>query len=324
MPFKTFQKEFNTLSYSIKNAKKILLFAHTRPDPDACGSVVGFKRYIEENYNADVTIGCYNEQPEFLDKILGKNEFIHPNDLKYSKFDLAVGCDSVERGFESIIDRLEKKCVIAAIDHHHDITMEVDINIVDADFSSTSEILYHFAKFERLILSQFVAISYMTGIIGDTGIFQHSNTSSRTLAASADLVKHGANVSRIVNTTFSNQKIKTLNAWGGALENAKLFKKEGLIVTAVTTEDLQGRNLTGEEVKEVASILSTVPGVKASLFLFQIGENRIRGNIRAPSNTDVDVSKIARMFGGGGHKLASGFEINGKIVTLKGGGWKVV
>ena len=169
MPFKTFQREFNTLSYSIKHAKKILLFAHTRPDPDACGSVVGFKRYIKENYNTDVVIGCYNEQPEFLCGILGNNEFVHPDDLKYSEFDLAVGCDSVERGFESIIDKLDESCVVAVVDHHHDITLDVDINIVDSNFSSASEILYHFAKFERLILSQFVAASYMTGIIGDTG-----------------------------------------------------------------------------------------------------------------------------------------------------------
>lgn len=324
MPFKIFQREFKTLSYSIKHARKILLFAHTRPDPDACCSVVGLKKYINENYGTDVVIGCYDKQPRFLDGILGDNKFIHPDDLKYTEFDLAIGCDSVERGFKSIIDRLNEDCVVAVVDHHHDITMEVDINIIDSDFSSASEILYHFAKFERLILSKFVAISYMTGIIGDTGIFQHSNTSARTLATASDLVKHGASVSKIVNLAFSNQKIKTLNVLGYALENAKFFKKDGLIVTAITSEDLQGKNLTGEEIKEVANILSTVPHVKVSLFLFQIEKNRIRGNIRAPSNTNVDVSKIARIFGGGGHKLASGFEIDGKIVSLNGGGWKVI
>ena len=324
MYFNVFQREFSTLSYSIKHAKEILLFAHTRPDPDACGSVVGLKRYIEDNYKANVTIGCYNEQPRFLDDILGKNKFVHPDDLEYSKFDLAIGCDSVERGFESILDKLEEKCVTAVIDHHHDITIKVDINIVDSSFSSTAEILYHFIKFERGYISQFIAMSYLTGIIGDTGIFQHSNTSSRTLETCADLVKHGANISKIVNSAFANQKIKTLNAWGGALENSKFFKDKGLIVSAVTKEDLKGRDLTGEEVKEVASILSTVPGVKTSLFLFQIEENRIRGNIRAPSDANVDVSKIAKMFGGGGHKLASGFEIDGKIVALEGGGWKIV
>ncbi len=324
MQLKIFQKEFNTLSYSIKHAEEILLFAHNRPDPDACGSVVGFKRYIEENYDKNVTLGCFNEQPEFLEAVLGKNEFAHPDELDFSKFDLAIGCDSIERGFDKIIEKLNKDCVVAVVDHHHDITLKTDINIVDASFSSASEILYHFAKFERKKISQFVAIAYLTGIIGDTGIFQYSNTSSRTLDASAELVKQGANISKIVGATFANQKIKTLNMWGRALEKAKLFEKEGLIVSAITKEDLDGKNLTGEELKEVASILATVPGVKASLLLFQIDENKIRGNIRAPSDTDIDVSKIARMFGGGGHKLASGFEINGKIISQEDGGWKIV
>ena len=324
MQFGIFQKEFNTLSYSIKHAEEILIFAHSRPDPDACGSVVGLKRYIEENYNKNVTLGCFDKQPEFLDTVLGKNEFEHPDELDFPKFDLAIGCDSVERGFDKIITRLNKDCVVATVDHHPDISLEVDINIVDASFSSASEILYHFAKFDRKKISQFVAVCFLTGIIGDTGIFQYANTSSRTLSASAELVKRGANISKIVNSTFANKNIKTLNMWGRALEKAKLFEKEGLIVSAITKEDLEGRDLTGEELKEVASILATVPGVKASLLLFQIGENRIRGNIRAPSDANIDVSKIAKMFGGGGHKLASGFEINGTIVSQDDGGWKIV
>lgn len=324
MQLRIFQKEFNTLSFSIKKSKEILLFAHNRPDPDACGSVVGFKRFIEQNYKKDVTIGCFDKQPEFLESVLGKNEFIHPDKLDFSKFDLAIGCDSVERGFDKIIDKLNKDCITCSIDHHPDITLAVDIDIVDASFSSTSEILYYFARSERKKISQFVAVCFLTGILGDTGIFQHSNTSARTLNASAELVKHGANISKIIGKIFANQSIKTLNMWGRALEKAKLFKNEGLIVSAITKEDLYGRNLTGEELKEVASILTTVPGVKASLLLFQIEENKIRGSIRAPSNANIDVSKIAKMFGGGGHKLASGFEINGKIITQEDGSWKIV
>ncbi len=319
-----FPKEFHTLDYVLRHAEHVLLFAHTRPDLDAVGSVLALRAYLLKYYHVRVTIGCYSSFPAFLAPLLGSHIFVHPHDLSLEQYDVAIGCDSVDRGFAQIVPRLPKRCVSVAIDHHHDITLSTDIRIIDATYASTTEILYRFMRDLRREMTPYIATALLTGIVGDTGVFQHANTQAHTLTAAADLIRKGASVAKIVRTTFANQKITTLNLWGRALAGARFFEDTGLIVTAITTEDTHGRMPSSEEIKEVATILANVPGVRASLFLFQATPDRIKASIRAPKDAHIDVSAIAHQFGGGGHPLASGFEIPGKLMTLPEGGWKVV
>lgn len=319
----SFIQEFKTLDYVLANASRILLFAHTMPDPDAAGSVVGLKRFIKSHYEKDVTIGCYSDFPEFLRPVLGDQAFIHPDHLDLESFDVAIGCDSVDRGFDQIVDGLSDECVTVSADHHHDITLETDVRMVEPEYASTTELLYNFARSVKGQITKDTATAWLTGIIGDTGIFQHSNTSAHTLSASADLIRSGASVSGIVNMTFANQKIETLNLWGHALERARFYPDTGLIITAITDADMGGRTPTSEEIKEVATILVNVPDVKASLFLFQVSENRIKASLRTKKGADIDVSEIAHEFGGGGHPMASGFEVPGKLAITPTGTWSV-
>ena len=303
----------------------MLLVAHARPDPDAVGSVVALASYLGDNYNLDVTIGCTHPLPPSLSPLFPGFSFsiLDSGRIDFSTFDLAVGCDSVDRGFDTVLPLLDDACVIAVFDHHHDITLSADIRMIDDSFASTTELLYHFFLFDHGTISRETATALLTGIIGDTGIYQYSNTSPRTLAVSAELTRLGASTTHIVNSAFVNQKIETLNLWGSALENATYIQGSGIVVTALTTEDLAGRTPTSEEIKHIATILTNAPHVKATLFLFQATPEHIKASLRAKPGEGIDVSAIARTIGGGGHPLASGFEIAGKLISLSSGGWAV-
>lgn len=318
---KNFAKEFNTLSYIIKNSKKILLFAHTNPDGDTSGSVLAMKEYLVF-LNKTADIACFDPIPSFLE-VLTEQKFEFPENLDLKSYDTIIGCDSVERGFQSAISLINANTVTVIIDHHPDIDLATDVVIIDPKASSVCEILYEYFVSQNIAISKNMATFLMVGILSDTGNFQHSNTSSRVMEISADLLKKGASVSKIIKATFANKKLSTLKLWGRAFEKAKINPSNGLITTVLTKADIESCNATTEDIGQVASILNTVPGTKFSLVLSERDDGTIKGSLRSEEYKGVNVSEIAHLFGGGGHKLASGFEIKGKIIETATG-WKII
>lgn len=318
---KAFVKEFTTLNYIISKSKKILLFAHSGPDGDTIGANLALKGYIE-SLGKKADIACFDRFPKYLESLF-KAEFNFPDQLDFSLYDAFIACDSVERGFEKVYSRISEKQVTILIDHHPDIRLQGDVNIMDSNRSSVCEIIYRFFNFFHLKITKEMATGLMLGILGDTGNFQHANTSTEVMNIASDLMKKGAQLSKIVEAVFANKKISTLRLWGIAFEKAKINPNNGMIATVLTENDIRDCEASTEDIAQVASILNTVPGTKFSLILSQREGDKIKGSLRSEEYKGVDVSEIAHRFGGGGHKLASGFEIEGKIVETEEG-WEIV
>jgi phosphoesterase RecJ-like protein len=316
-----FLQEFNTLNYVIREANKILLFAHSRPDGDTIGSVLAFKEYLV-SLGKEVAVACLDPMPEYL-SILTQENLTFPDRLNLEEFKLIIACDSVERGFKEISKKLREDQIVALLDHHPDISLKGDINIIDPTYSSVCEIIFDFFAFNRVEISKKMANCLLLGIVGDTGIFQHSNTTPKIMQAASELMKKGASLSKLVEAVFVNKKISTLRLWGRAFEKAKLNPENGMITSVLTTKDLEECEASLEDINQVAGILDTVPGAKFALVLSEREGGVIKGSLRSEEYKGVDVSRIAAQFGGGGHKLASGFEIKGKIVEMEDG-WKIV
>jgi phosphoesterase RecJ-like protein len=318
---KKFSQEFHTLNYVISGSENILLFAHAGPDGDTVGSVLALKEYIK-NLGKAADVACPDPYPDFLN-VISEEQFQLPDHLDLGKYNLIIACDSVERGFGKIKKTLKENQVTAILDHHPDITLEADINIVDAGYSSVCEIIYDFFNYNKININRKMATFLMLGIISDTGMFQHSNTTAKVMEIASQLMKKGAPISKIVESTFSNKNIATLKLWGRAFEKAKINQENGMIISVLTQKDLAECEAGTEDVSQVASILNTVPGTKFSLILSEREGGLVKGSLRSEEYKGVDVSKIAATFGGGGHKLASGFEVHGKIIETETG-WEIV
>jgi phosphoesterase RecJ-like protein len=318
---KNFDQEFKTLSYIIENSNRVLLFAHSGPDGDTTGSVLALKEYLT-SLGKTADIGCFDPVPSYLES-LTTEIFQNPEHLNFSVYDAAIGCDSVERGFSSILEKLPEKTVTVIIDHHPDITAKADVVIIDSKCSSTCEIIYEYLVAENVHITKNIATYLMIGVLSDTGNFQHSNTTTRVMEISSDLMKKGATFAKIIQATFANKKISTLKLWGRAFEKAKINPKNGLITTVLTQRDIEECSASTEDIGQIASILNTVPGTKFSLVLSEREKGTIKGSLRSEEYKGVDVSEIAHIFGGGGHKLASGFEVKGKIIETETG-WEIV
>jgi bifunctional oligoribonuclease and PAP phosphatase NrnA len=316
-----FAKDFNNLHYIIKHATKILLFAHSGPDADTAGANLALRDHLMDKGKI-VDIACLDPYPTYLETI-SPAHFEYPDHLDLQSYEAIIACDSVERGFQKIVDKFSDKQVIVLIDHHPDITLKKDVTIIDASYSSVCEIIYDYLDFTKEKITNNIATYLLLGIIADTGNFQHANTTPRVMEVASDLMSKGANISKIIEAVFSNKKISTLKLWGKAFEKARIDSKSGAIVTVLTQKDLEEIGSSSEDISQVASILNTVPGTKFSLILSERENGVIKGSLRSEEYKGTDVSAIAKKFGGGGHKLASGFEIKGKIVeTAKG--WEII
>lgn len=317
-----FAKEFIKIKEELEKARKILLVAHARPDGDTAGSVFALEEYLSSTLRKRTDAACLDSCPEYLQELMEGKNFVSPSKINIAQFDLIVGCDAVERSFEKIVTEKKNNQKIILFDHHPTLELKnikADIILRDENYSSVCEILYDFFDFHRIPINKKIASLLLTGILSDTAAFQHANTSAKVMEIAATLMRKGAPMNKIIKATLKDKKIETLKLWGRAMERAEINKKTGAIISFITKEDMKELSIKEDDVGRIAELLNTVSGTRFSLVLVEKEDNRLKGSLRSEWYKNVDVSEIARNFRGGGHRLASGFEITGKLVKRKTG-----
>ena len=189
-------------------------------------------------------------------------------------------------------------------------------------FSVGIEIIMKLVQRINLLIDKYIATALLTGIVTDTAHFSNPATSANSLKIAGELLRAGANLNLIRGWTLKNKKIAALKIWGKVL--SRLYKNEeyNMAITAFAASDMVEGNLLDEEVEGLSNFLNHLGGAKIMLLLREKEDGTIKASLRTTAS-DVDVSKIALAFGGGGHAKAAGFTIKGKLVE-ENGGWRVI
>ena len=225
-------------------------------------------------------------------------------------------------GLSTILSQLAPEVVLINIDHHLSNENFGHINLVDTTLASTTEIVYSLFKAWEIPIPTSVANGLLAGLLYDTYNFTNSNTSEDTLKVASELLLAGAWLPQVSESILKNKTIGAVQLWGQALSRLQYNKRYGIATTVITEKDLAELPDALMAIEGVANLLNNLGNVKAALILQQIGPNVIKGSFR--TNDDlIDVSKLAKILGGGGHKKASGFKINGRLVETETG-WQVV
>ncbi len=305
----------------IDASSDILLTMHERMDGDDGGALLAMG-YQLEKMGKTVTYSIKKGVPPSLNFLPNSNKIA--DDIEHKNFDLLItfGCSSKDRcGSEKT---MSLEIPVLNIDHHPDNTGFGQVNVVDHKKSSVAELVYDFFVWNKWPITKDIATCLLTGIITDTGCFMHSNTQSSTLKAAGELMSRGAHINKIVGQVYKNKSLQTLKAWGKAMENSYYDEKHKIIYSAMTEQDLANfQSLPQAAFEGFVETLNTVPEAKFAMFLRQDG-NVIKGSLRSDTFKNIDVSKIAHIFGGGGHKLAAGFSVAGKLMKDENGKWKAV
>lgn len=315
---------FETAKKFIQAHGRFFMASHQRTDGDDCGSMLALGHVLEQMGKQTTLVAKYGV-PAGLQFLPGKNKVLedYTEKIDSQNFDAMIlfGCNKPDRtGLDSItISTLP----ILNIDHHPDNAFFGEVNLVDSKKSSVAELVFDFIKYMEIEIDAHIAKNLMTGIFTDTGSFMHSNTDASTLEVAGELMKYGARVDMIHNFTYASKDVPSLKAWARALENMRIDRNNGIAISIISQEDLDEiGEVSGDTFLGLAETLNAIPDTKFSIFLRQEGD-KIKGSMRSEERKNVDVSKIARMLGGGGHKLAAGFEIPGRIIKLPSGGWKI-
>lgn len=297
----------------LTGARRIKCVCHRNPDGDAIGSVTGIAQLLEAHVpTAEVGLYCADPSPpvfHFLPLVHRIRQDLHPEEG-----DVFVFLDSAEPKLTEFHETLPQifsgEWPSVSFDHHPTNTRYATVNIVVPEAASTCEIIVDFADQAGWTITPDIATSLMTGIYTDTGGLHHSNTTAGVYRTMARLLRAGASQQTIVHQVFRTAKPSTLRLWGRVLEKISITP-EGGAISALTEGDFLATGAEYSELTGAIDYVNAVPGMKFSLILTERA-GKVKGSLRTLRD-DVDVSKMAGVFQGGGHKKAAGFAVEGKL-----------
>lgn len=322
---KQLMSSFLKLKTILEEKSSFALVCHVDPDGDAIGATLALSEALEKIGKKTVTL-CKDPVPRVF-HFLDNNQRIGDNfDLDQVECLILVDNGDLRRtGYQQEISQAkDKKIPIINIDHHqkNDIWRIVSINYADETASSASEVVYRiFIELEWEITPR-IATCLLTGIYNDTGGFKHPNTTDRVLGIAAELMRRGAKLKKISENLENSHPIAMFKLWGIALNRLTVDKESGVAYSIILQDDLKVTGATEEEVSGLVNLLNSAPESKVALLLYETKDAKIRGSLRTESD-EIDVSKLAGLMGGGGHKRAAGFTVEGKIAQLDNGGWMI-
>lgn len=299
----------NKIIDEIKDAKSIGIVGHIRPDGDCVGSCVALYHYLKQNLGSDVKIDVYLEPIPEQFKIWDDTTAIKSMDEK-TVYDLFISLDSgsIDRlGFVQDTFGMAKRTI--NIDHHISNTRFAEENHVVADASSTCEVL--FDLFDEEKIDQLTAEALYLGLIHDTGVFKHSNTSKKTLNIAGRLIDKGIPFSKIIDDTFYRKTYVQNQILGRCLLESFLVLDGKCIISSVNQETLAFYNAQSSDLDGIIDQLRITEGIEVAILIHETGFHEYKVSMR--SNEIVDVRKIAGFFGGGGHVRAAGCSMKGTL-----------
>ncbi|MCB7303549.1 bifunctional oligoribonuclease/PAP phosphatase NrnA [Bariatricus massiliensis] len=292
---------------AIKKASSIAVGGHVRPDGDCVGSCMGVYQYVRDNF-PDKEIQVYLENiPNIFQFMKGASHICHeiPGDKTYDLF-IVLDCGDMQRlGFSAPLYESAKRTL--CVDHHVSNQEFADENYIRPEASSTSELIYDLLDQEKI--SKETAECLYTGLVHDTGVFRYSCTASSTMRAAAALMDKGIDFTGIISRTFDEKTYAQNQVLGKALLESFLFMEGRCMVSSLTRKEMEFYQVEPKHLDGIVSQMKLTKGVDVAIFMYELETGLYKVSLR--SSEGVDVSVVAQYFGGGGHKRAAGFSMNG-------------
>lgn len=297
----------------IQAAKHIVIISHDGPDGDTLGCNLGLSHALRKQTDKAVLSVCKDKPSERFQFLPGASNMAQS--FEPSNFDLVIAMDIAHQKLCSFLDRNGEVIgggpPVLNIDHHHGNSNYGKYNLVVPEAAAVTLPVYYILKLLKLNMTPDMATCLLAGIYYDTGSFTHSNTNTDALELAAKLTTLGADIKAISNNLFNVHQLNKLRLWGRALERLK-FNGKQITTSVLTNKDFAETDTKPENFSGLIDYLNMIPQSKMLVLLHEDLEGNVRGSLRTQQE-NVDVSKIAGIFGGGGHKKASGFILPGEI-----------
>jgi bifunctional oligoribonuclease and PAP phosphatase NrnA len=303
---------------ALRRHDRFLVVTHENPDGDALGSLLATTLALRQ-LGKDAVMYLAGTTPlprEYafmpLDDLVREAPADSPERVL-----VAVDCAKEDRiGDEAALSRAP---LVIDIDHHHDNTRFGDLNLIVADASSTGEVLRDVFADLGVELTPELAEPLYIALVTDTGRFQYANTTPKALRLAAELVEAGADIHAVFQQVYESVEFAKLKLLARALARAEVLEGGRIVVSHLVRTDFDEVGASEPYSEGIIDYLRAVEGAELAVLIreqLNSAAHSYKGSLRS-SIDELDVSAIARRFGGGGHRQAAGFSTDlplGEIV----------
>lgn len=296
------------LSEKLLKEKSVALFCHARPDGDTIGSACALKLALQDK-GITAQVFCTDPVPQKYLFLYEPNKIVNEYSGDFSEFSALIAIDNAEiTRLGDFAEAFAKHKNTYSIDHHSSNTRYAKINYVEAKSSNAENVF-------ALICTMGAAVSHEAadllalGIMTDTGGFRHKNVSAQTFYDAARLVEFGADMNNLYFHAFTRQSKERAKLFGKTMTNIRYFNGDRIAVASVMLKDFKQTGAKQEETEGFIDFVMGVDGVEVGACVMETDSNKFKISLRSKG---ADVNAIAAVFGGGGHRLASGCKITGE------------
>jgi len=297
---------------ALRQADNVLIVSHVFPDGDALGSQLALGEILE-SLGKKVYFYCEEFILTMYEFMPGSEKL--KNDLPdIALFDAAVAVDCGDRfRVGQRVDTLLQIHPFIVVDHHAGHRDFGDISWVEADRSSTAEMIFDLALALSADISYNAAYCLYTAIVSDSGSFKYESTSAYTFHVASHLLNRGVIPSEVAGKLFDNYSVKRLRLLEKVLGTLEVYEDGQIAVISATGEMFEASGAKREDTEEFINLPRALRSVKVAVFFKETLDGYIKVSLRAKG--ECDVSQVASKYGGGGHRNAAGYRAENKTVA---------
>lgn len=296
----------------IDRANNVYIVGHINPDGDAIGSSYAIYFALKKlGKNVKVIMPKYSDNFSFLP---GIGEAV--DSVKEEKYDLLIGVDSSSKDRLAISEEdYNKANKVIMLDHHKISEPFGDFRYIDSEKPAASQIIYDFLIEIGVEIDKTIATYIYAGLISDTGSFNYASTKPSTLLIASKLMELGIDFSDIckkLNDTIKEAKLKLI---AFTIDHMEVYYNGKFRYSYISYEDIKKLELDEEDAEGMTNYLRMVEGTEVAVSVRGKSDGTNKVSMRSGGN--IDVSKIAIAFGGGGHQRAAGYTMPKDLETSK-------
>ncbi len=306
--------KYRKLLKELKKYDTFLITSHINPEGDSIGSQLAFAYLLRALGKKSYIFDAHkpNHRYAFLPHVKSVHTTLNPL-IKYDAI-CFLDCADIKR-VGDVKEKIDLSKPKINIDHHLSSTRFGDFNLIQANTSSTAEILYSLFKEAGVKINKDTAICLYAAILTDTGSFGYSNVTSFTHKVTSELLKTHLDVTKVHKNIYENTSPAAMRLLGEALATLELSRDNKIAWMEINKNMLKKSRARLADEEDFINFPRSVTGVKVAVLFTDMGKNRIKVGLR--SNSVIDVNEIASYFKGGGHKKASGCLIEGPMREVK-------
>jgi bifunctional oligoribonuclease and PAP phosphatase NrnA len=307
------QAAYHHAAVALLRASSVVVCGHVRPDGDAIGSTLGLTLALREaGIPAVPTLANRETAPSTYSFLPGFGLFVAPEQLEAPQVFVAVDSPSPER--LGIAEQLMRGAeTVIVVDHHPDALAFGQIAVLDPTAAATGQLVWGLAHAFLDAPSDEVALCCYVGLMTDTGRFSYDNTTARAFTDAADMVATGVDPSQVARLVYQDRSKASLDIEARAMCRLTLANDGHVAYAWVDDSDFAELGVLPEEAESLPDAVRLLGGIEVAFLMRQAGDE-VRVNLRA--KTGFDVGAVARQFGGGGHRAASGLTFCGTMADL--------